>query len=165
MKQNACQMPNSFLCIQRDLEKDNGHSLVLVLKRSGTPLVKTVHKRMGPYGGKDVSGISRKQLSNFSCYKSIVQSNGHGKLSIHCAADLETIETIFRITVSANQLSLYGAVTEMCEEYETLHDRSRQPVVGGESETSKGTPKLGPYWKLQLVACMVSTESRLEFGL
>ena len=44
-----------------------------------------------------------------------LQSKGHGKLSIHFAADQETIETIFRIIVSANQLSLYGAVAEMCE--------------------------------------------------
>ena len=41
-------------------------------------------------------------------------------LSIHYSANLETIETIFRIIVSANQLSFYGAVAEMCEEYETL---------------------------------------------
>ena len=61
-------------------------------------------------------------------------SKGHVKLSIHCAADLETIEAIFRIIVSANQLSLYGAVAEMCEEYETLHDRSGRPdVVMGQS--------------------------------
>ena len=53
-----------------------------------------------------------------------LRSKGHGKLSIHFAADQETIETIFRIIVSANQLSLCGAVAEMCEEYETLHDRS-----------------------------------------
>ena len=57
-------------------------------------------------------------------------------MSIHYSADLETIETIFRISVSANQLSLYGAVAEMCEEYETLHDRSGQPVVGGQSSPS-----------------------------
>ena len=50
-----------------------------------------------------------------------------GKLSILFAASLETIETIFRIIVSANQLSLYGAVAEMCEEYESLHDRSGRP--------------------------------------
>ena len=37
-----------------------------------------------------------------------LKSKGGGKLSIHYCADLETIETIFRITVSANQLSLYG---------------------------------------------------------
>ena len=40
----------------------------------------------------------------------------HGKLSIHYSADLETIETNFRIAFSANQLSLYGSVAEMCEE-------------------------------------------------
>ena len=42
-------------------------------------------------------------------------SKGHGKLSIHFVADQETIETIFRIIVFANQLSLYGAVANMCE--------------------------------------------------
>ena len=56
-----------------------------------------------------------------------LRSKGHGKLSIHFAATQETIETIFRIIVSANQLSLYGAVAEMCEEYESHHDRSGRP--------------------------------------
>ena len=47
-----------------------------------------------------------------------LRSKGHGKLSIHLAADQETIETVFHIIVSANQLSLHGAVANMCEEYE-----------------------------------------------
>ena len=55
-----------------------------------------------------------------------LKSKGHGKLSIHYCADQATIETIFRIFVSANQLSRYGAVANMCEEYESLHDRSGQ---------------------------------------
>ena len=38
-----------------------------------------------------------------------LRSEGHGKLSIHFAATQATIETVFRIIVSANQLSLYGA--------------------------------------------------------
>ena len=46
-KKNAWQMPNSYLCMQGDLEKNNGHLLVLVLKRSGTVSVKTVHKENG----------------------------------------------------------------------------------------------------------------------
>ena len=58
------------------------------------------------------------------------------KLLIHYCADLETIETMFRIIVSVTQLSLYGAVAEMFEEYETLHDRTWQPVVGGQSSSS-----------------------------
>ena len=50
------------------------------------------------------------------------------------AADQETIETIFRIIVFANQLSLYGAVVNICEEHESLHDQSGQlDVLLGQS--------------------------------
>ena len=59
-----------------------------------------------------------------------------GKLSLHYAADLETIETIFRIIVFANQLSLYGAIAEICEEYESFHERTVRPVVMGQSSSS-----------------------------
>ena len=63
-----------------------------------------------------------------------LRSKGHGKLSIHFAATQATFETVFRIIVSANQLSLYGAVANMCEEYESLHDGSGRPdVVMGQS--------------------------------
>ena len=56
-----------------------------------------------------------------------LRSKGRGKLSIHFAATQTTIETVFRIIVSANQLSLYGAVSNMCEDYESRHDRSGRP--------------------------------------
>ena len=59
------------------------------------------------------SPLSRGELGN----------KGHGKLSIHFVADQETIETSFRIIVSANQLSLYGAVANMCEECESFLDQ------------------------------------------
>ena len=62
-----------------------------------------------------------------------LKSKGHGKLSIHFAATQETIETIFRIIVCANQLSLYGAVAEICEDCESLHERTGRPVVMGQS--------------------------------
>ena len=42
----------------------------------------------------------------------------------------------FRTITSVNQLSLYGAVAEMCEEYEPNHDRMVRPVVGGQSSSS-----------------------------
>ena len=77
-------------------------------------------------------------MSNFPRYDSIVQrstskTKDMANLSIHFAAVQETIETIFRIIVSAKQLSLYGAVAEMCEESETLHERTGRPVVMGQS--------------------------------
>ena len=58
--------------------------------------------------------------------RGILKSKGHGKLSIHNCADQKTIETIFRTIAFANQLSLYGAVANMCEEFETHQDRSGQ---------------------------------------
>ena len=59
-----------------------------------------------------------------------------GNLSIHYCADFETIETVFRTIISVNQLSLYGAVAEMCEEYESCHDRTGGLVVKRQSSPS-----------------------------
>ena len=56
--------------------------------------------------------------------RGVLKSKGGGKLSIHYFADFATIETVFRTIISVNQLSLYGAVEEMCEEYESCHDRT-----------------------------------------
>ena len=44
---NVWQMLKSYLCMQENLVKDNGHSLVLVSKRSGILWKKTVHKESG----------------------------------------------------------------------------------------------------------------------
>ena len=74
---------------------------------------------------------STSQLS-----RGVLKSKGSGKLSIHYCADIATIETGFRTIIIVNQLSLYGAVAEMCEEYESCHDRTRGPVVRGQSSSS-----------------------------
>ena len=60
---------------------------------------------------------------------SILKSKKHGKLSIHFTADYSTIETIFRIILSANQFSIYGAVANICEEFENHQDRSGEPEI------------------------------------
>ena len=72
------------------------------------------------------SPLSRGQL----------KSKSGGNLSIHCCANQDTIQTVFRAITSVNQLSLYGAVEEMCEEYESFHDRTGKPVVRGQSSSS-----------------------------
>ena len=80
-------------------------------------------RNLGPHRGKDVVGICRKHISNFPSYdQGQLKSKGHGKPSIHYCADQATIEIIFRIIVSANQLSLYGAVANMCENGATRCD-------------------------------------------
>ena len=50
-------------------------------------------------------------------------------MSIHFTADQDTVDTIYRIILSVNQLSVYGAVAAVCEEYEGHQDRSVQPVI------------------------------------
>ena len=44
-----------------------------------------------------------------------LESKGKGKVSIHFTADQDTIDTIYRIILSVNQLSVYGAVAVICE--------------------------------------------------
>ena len=50
----------------------------------------------------------------------------------HFCADGDTIEIVFRAIISVNQFSIYGAVSDMCEECDTCHDRTRRPVVAGQ---------------------------------
>ena len=47
-----------------------------------------------------------------------LKSKGKGKVSIHFTADQDTVDTIYRIILSVNQLSVYGAVTAICGEFE-----------------------------------------------
>ena len=61
--------------------------------------------------------------------RGILKSKGHGKLSIHFTAYEPTIETIFRIIISVNQLSIYGAVAAICEEFENHQDGSGEPEI------------------------------------
>ena len=42
-------------------------------------------------------------------------------------------ETVFRTIISENQLSLCGAVADMCEECDSCHDRTGRLVVEGQS--------------------------------
>ena len=52
------------------------------------------------------------------------------------APTLGTIETVFRTIISVNQLSLYGAVAEMCEECDSCHERVGRLVVEGQPNPS-----------------------------
>ena len=44
-----------------------------------------------------------------------MKSKDGGNSSTHFCGDDKTIEVIFRTIISANQLSIYGAVADMCE--------------------------------------------------
>ena len=71
-----------------------------------------------------------------------LKSKGGGKLSIHFCADGDTIETVFRTIVSVNQLSIYGAVSDLCEEYSACQTRTGRPVLAGQADPSSEPAKL-----------------------
>ena len=143
--------PNSFLCMREDLEKDNNGHFV----GPGSEKKWYCISEDSPQGVWD--RIAERMLVEFAesgcpifrattpLSRGQLKSKGHGKLSIHYAADSETAQTIFRIIVSANQLCLYGGVAEICEEYESLYERTERPVVLGQSSSS-------------LVLCVIKTE-------
>ena len=58
-----------------------------------------------------------------------LKSKGKGKVSIHFSADTDTVDTIYRIILSVNQLSIYGAVAAICDEYEGHPDSTGEPVI------------------------------------
>ena len=58
-----------------------------------------------------------------------LKSKGKGKVSIHFSAEPDTIDTIYRIILSANQLSIYGAVAAICDEFVGQPDNTGEPVI------------------------------------
>ena len=120
-----------------DLVLVNGHLLDQVLKRSGvlprSPQGACDHvaeemllllAESGHPIFRATTPLSRGQL----------KSKGRGKLSIHFTADQDTIDTVYRIILSVNQLSIYGAVAAICEEFESHQDGSgERDVLMGQS--------------------------------
>ena len=63
-----------------------------------------------------------------------LKSKGGGKLSIHFCADGDTIETVFRTIISVNQLGIYGAVSDLCDEYRVCQARTGRHVLAGQPD-------------------------------
>ena len=58
-----------------------------------------------------------------------LKSKGKGKVSIQFTVDPDTVDRIYRIIISVNQLSIYGAVAAICDEYEGHPDSTGEPVI------------------------------------
>ena len=63
-----------------------------------------------------------------------LKSKGGGKLTLHFCADEGTIEIFFRTIISVNQLSIYGAVSDVCEEYSICQTSTGRPAVAEQSD-------------------------------
>ena len=63
-----------------------------------------------------------------------LKSRGGGNSSILFCADGDTFETVFRTIISVNKLSIFGAVSDVCEEYSTCQTITWRPVLAGQSD-------------------------------
>ena len=119
--------------MQKDLELVNGLSLDQVLRKKWYP------SENSPQGAWD--HVAEDMLLRFAesghpifrattpLSRGQLKSKGKGKVSIHFSADPDTVDTIYRITLSVNQLSIYGAVAVICDEYEGHPDSTGKPVT------------------------------------
>ena len=101
--------------------------------------MKIVHKVNGKNDGEDDVGIRRKHTSSLPSHESIVQRSAQKQKAVeNCRSIIvptwKRLQLFFRTITSVNQLSLYGAVAEMCEDFESLH--AGRPVVGERSSCS-----------------------------
>ena len=132
-KKNVWQMPESSKYLQRDLVLDNGHLLDQVLKRSGI-LQRIAHKELGTMSRTKCCWNSQKadillSVQRLHCPGVFSRAKDTENCRYIFAVDQKTIETFFRIIISANQLRIYGAVATICEEFETHQDGSGEPDV------------------------------------
>ena len=126
-----CQHCENILLV--DLVLVNGHLLDQVSEKKRYP------SENSPQGAWDY--VAEEMLLKFAesghpifrattpLSRGKLKSKGKGKVSIHFSADQDTVDTIYRIVLSVNQLSVYGAVAAICEEFEDHQDRTVQLVI------------------------------------
>ena len=102
-------------------------------KKSGIQWKRKAHKEIGITSRKRCCWNLQKADVQFSVQQlHFPGASSKAKDTENCLYILLRIKKqlrLFRIIVFANQLSLYGAVANMCEEFESLQDRSGQPDV------------------------------------
>ena len=73
-----------------------------------------------------------KATSPFS--RGTLKSKRSGKLSKHFCTDGNTIEIVFSLNFSVNQLSIYGALSDVCEEHSTCQTSTERPTLAEQSD-------------------------------
>ena len=127
------------LFAKKIFQLDVGHSSDLDQKRSGILLTTKDHEENGTQSLNWWWSDSEKADTQSSevrahWHRGTFKSKGGGKLWIHLCADGDTIETVFRTIISVNQPSIYGAVSDLCEEHSTCQTRTGRPVLAGQSD-------------------------------
>ena len=121
MKWNVLLIAHLCVYSQKDFQQDVGHSSDLDQKQSR--IVLTTKRPQGEFDRVSELMMIKFGESGHPVFRatsplsrSTLKSKGGGKLSFHFCADGDTSETVFLTIISVHQLSIYGAVSDVCED-------------------------------------------------
>ena len=117
-RKNASQMLNSCPSMKRDSEQDNGHSLVLVLRKSGTLSKRTVHKEFGTKLQKGCCWNSLRADDQFSVLRlHFPDVNSKAKDMENCRYTLQPTRKRLRLFFAQLLLQTSSVFTEQSQRY------------------------------------------------
>ena len=131
---------------KKDSQQDVGHSSELDQKRGGILLTMKDHKENGTESLNRWWSDSERADTQFSeprvhCPEERSKAKeveNDQYISVPMGIRLKLLRTI----ISVNQLSIYGAVLDVCEEYGTCQTRTERLVVAGQADPLFEPPKL-----------------------
>ena len=132
MNGNALLTIHLCLYLQKDSQQDVGHSSDPGQKSSGVYLYWQTTRRMGQSRWIDDVKIRRKRTQIFPCHESTVPRNAQKQRRWNIVSTL-----LYRWGYdwncfshnSVNQLSIYGAVSDLCDEWRTCQARTERLVL------------------------------------
>ena len=140
MKRNVLLIPHLCLYSQKDFNQDVGHSSDLDQKQSGILLTMKDLEENGTRVA-ELMTIKFRESGHpiFRATSPFVPRNAQKQrrwenYQYTSVPMGDTTETIFRTLISVNQLSIYGAVSDFCDEYNACQARTGRPVLAGQSD-------------------------------
>ena len=125
-----------YVCINEHLE--NGHSSDMELKEVVFHSRIQTARRMGKSRWTNDDRILRKRTPSFPCHESIVSRNAQKQRWWKIISALLRWPgndwNFFAQFISVNQLSVYGAVSNLCEECKACHVRAGGPILVRQSD-------------------------------
>ena len=149
-------------CTRRDSRRDIGRSSVFETKRSGMELFLTHLKEKWVSAATQM--VERFKETGHPVFKSIsalsrgILKRKNNRDTIHFNADASNTELFFRTIHSANQLSIYGAVSTWCEEF-------GQILCSQEVNSLVCATRTEPASGKRLRECLQNLESRSKTSL
>ena len=138
MKRNANKALSSFLSVRKDFHQEKGHSSDLDQKRNGILLTNTNHKENGTESQNwwwsnsvkaDIQSSDPRVHYPEECSGAKVVENCQ-----YTSALMVKQLKLFFAHFFCNQLSIHGAVSDLCEEYKFCHVRTGRLVLVRQSD-------------------------------